>query len=350
LARGSQRKESPCDVLIAESAAMRGVIEQIRDVAAGDAPALVEGEPGTGRELIARVIHETSKRRKRRFVAVSAGAGPLAALADPLSGQEAFCAADRGTLLVKNLADLSQRAQAELCRALERPRPTAAPDVRFLGTADLDLETAVKLEVFHQRLYRRFEHRIRVPPLRDRISDIAPLAAAFIRQYARELGRKRMSVSTRAYERLVTYPWPGNVAELKGVTRRLVTRVVSRRIEAGDVDAVLPTVAERVPMEEMSFEEIVRSKLGSFLRRVEGYPVAGLYDDVLARVERPLLELVMEHTGGNQVKAAEILGLNRNTLRRKLTERKVIHRTRSRTKPPTDLPAEPKATRTRRGG
>jgi two-component system, NtrC family, nitrogen regulation response regulator GlnG len=348
--RGSQRKESPCDVLVHESPAMRGVVEQIQEVAAGDAPALIEGEPGAGRELIARVIHQTSRRRKQRFVAVSAGTGPLAAFADPLSGQEAFCAANRGTLLLKNLADLSQRAQAELCRALERSRSAEAPDVRFLGTADLDLETAVKLEVFHQRLYKRFEHRIRVPPLRDRVADIAPLAASLIREYARELGRKRLSVSTRAYERLVTYPWPGNVAELKGVTRRLVIRVVGRRIEAGDVDAVLPNVAERVPMEEMSLEEIVRSKLGSFLRRVEGYPVAGLYDDVLARVERPLLELVMEHTGGNQVKAAEILGLNRNTLRRKLTERNVIYRTRGRTTPPAGVPAEPLATRGRRRG
>jgi two-component system nitrogen regulation response regulator GlnG len=142
-----------------------------------------------------------------------------------------------------------------------------------------------------------------------------------------------MTLSSRAYERLVSYPWPGNVAELKGIARRLVYRAKRSRIEAGDVDAVLPAVAERVPLEQMSLEEMVRSKLAAFLRRVDGYPLSGLYDDVIARVEKPMLELVMKATGGNQLKAAELLGVNRNTLRRKLTEHGLLARKGTRRKP-----------------
>ena len=135
-----------------------------------------------------------------------------------------------------------------------------------------------------------------------------------------EVGRDRMNVSTRAHARLVKYPWPGNVAELKSIARRLVVRVTRSRLEAGDVDEVLPVVAERVPLEDLAFEEMVKSKLAGLLARIDGYPVHDLYEKVLARVERPLFDLVLVHTGGNQLKAAEILGLNRNTLRKKLAD------------------------------
>jgi two-component system nitrogen regulation response regulator GlnG len=119
---------------------------------------------------------------------------------------------------------------------------------------------------------------------------------------------------------LTAYPWPGNVAELKSIARRLVVRVTHAKLEAGDVDEVLPVVAERVPLEDLAFEEMVKGKLAGLLARIDGYPVHDLYDKVLARVERPLFDLVLAHTGGNQLKAAEILGLNRNTLRKKLAD------------------------------
>ena len=125
-------------------------------------------------------------------------------------------------------------------------------------------------------------------------------------------------MSALATSRLQRYPWPGNVGELKSICRRLVVQVERSRIEAGDVDEVLPLVAERVPLEDMAFEDMVKSKLAGLLARMDGYPVHDLYEKVLARVERPLFDLVLEHTGGNQVKAAELLGLNRNTLRKKL--------------------------------
>src|SRR5262249_12425751 len=129
------------------------------------------------------------------------------------------------------------------------------------------------------------------------------------------------ALADSALDRMARYPWPGNVAELKDVARRLVLNWKRKEpIDAPAVEGVLPRVAERIPLEDMSFEELVRSKLKGFLRRVDGYPVENLYDDVIARVERPLLALVMEHAQGNQLRAAEILGLNRNTLRKKLAQ------------------------------
>ena len=306
---------------------MRAVADQVEAAAAHDEPVLLLGEPGTGRELIARLIHLGSKRRAHELVTVRPGAAPKAIFVDEIEGSSdgALRRAAGGTLLVKDVCDLSRPAQRKLARVLRVPAPPAAAgpvhDVRVLATCDPGLDRAAAAEIFHRGLFERLAGCvIRVPALRERGPDIVPLASQLIRQYAREIGRARMSISTRAYDRLVAYPWPGNVGELKGIARRLVVNVRTSRIQAADVDAVLPLLAERVPIEQMSLEEMVRCKLAAFLRRFDGYPVVGVHEDVLARVEKPLLDLVMEHTGGNQVKAAEILGLNRNTLRRKLTE------------------------------
>lgn len=331
-------------LLVAESAAMKEVAEQAEAASRSDAPILIEGEPGTGRELVARLIHLASARRNRELVPVSAGAAPKLIFVDQIeeSDQSAFRTADGGTLLVKNLSELTRTSQRKLRRLLgARARDEELDyDVRILTTCDPDLEGAVEAEMFNRPLFELLaQNRIVIPPLRERAEDIAPLARKLIGEYGRALGRKKLTVSTRAYERMVTYPWPGNVAELKMTCRRLVFRSKGSRIEAAEVDALLPPLAERVPLEQMSFEEMVRSKISSFLRRVEGYRLEGVYDHIVGRVERPLLELIMEHTGGNQVRAAEVLGIGRNTLRRKLTEHGLLEsraapkRTRSMTKP-----------------
>lgn len=323
-------RASPRELLVIESEAMRAVAGEVEAAAAHDEPVLLLGEPGTGRELIARLIHLGSKRHAHELVTVRPGAAPRAIFVDEIEGLSdgAFRRAAGGTLLVKDVCDLSRAAQRKLGRVLRVPRESAglapgAPvhDVRVLATCDPGLDRAAAAEIFHRGLFERLAGCvIRVPALRERGPDIVPLASQLIREYAREIGRAKMSISTRAYDRLVAYPWPGNVAELKGIARRLVVNVRTSHIQAADVDAVLPLLAERVLIEQMSLEEMVRCKLAAFLRRFDGYPVVGVHEDVLARVEKPLLDLVMEHTGGNQVKAAEILGLNRNTLRRKLSE------------------------------
>lgn len=323
-------RPNPRDLLVAESQAMRDAVSAMEEAATHQDPVLIEGEPGSGRELIARLIHLSSPRRKKSLVTVRAGAAPKAIFTDEIEGSSnsAFQEAHMGTLLVKDVWELTRTAQRKLARVLKRSRggDPAGPesiyyDVRVLATCDPGLDRAVDAEVFNRTLFERLGASvIRVPPLRERPQDIAPLAAQLIRLYSRELGRKPLRMAARAYERLIAYPWPGNVAELKSVARRLVVRVKGSLIQADDIDGVLPVLAERVPLEDMSLEDLIRCKLAVFLRKLDGYPVAGVHTDILAKVERPLIDLVMERTGGNQVRAAEILGLNRNTLRRKIDE------------------------------
>ncbi len=326
----SRRNPRPTDVLVAESPVMQAVVHRVTELAEGDAPVLIQGERGSGRELIARVLHLSSRRGRAEFVAVHAELAPKVLHYDAARATSASTlrSAQGGTLLIKDVCDLpieSQRRLRELLGCGEAAAAEASKDgydVRVVGSCDAVLGAAVEAEVFARDLYQALEQSaIDVPPLRERTADIVPLAEQCLRHFARELGRGRMSFSARGHERLLAYPWPGNVAELKSMTRRLVLSASAPRIGADEINALLPPVTHRVPLEDISFEEMIKSQLAEFLRKVEGYPIENLYDEVLARVEKPLLDLVMQRTGGNQVKAAEILGLNRNTLRRKLTER-----------------------------
>ena len=326
------RRSDPRAYLVAESPAMQAVVAAIESHAACDAPVLITGERGTGRELVARLLHLASRRRQGKFVAVrpTFDAGAAADDDDEQRAKRALRAAQGGTLLVKDVCDVPAIGQRTLRRAMrvgerdagERKRQDSSSetyDVRVVGAAGLELERAVAARILSRELYEPLAlRRIDVPALRQRAGDIPTLVERWVRHYADEVGRGKLSVSTRAHERLVKYPWPGNCAELKDLVRRLVIETEGARIEAGDVDAVLPRVAERVPLEELSFEDMVKSKLAGFLDRMDGYEVRDLYEKVIERVERPLFELVMARTGGNQVKAAAILGLNRNTLRKKL--------------------------------
>jgi two-component system nitrogen regulation response regulator GlnG len=337
---GTPRRKAirPRSVLVAESEAMARVVDTIEALAESDVPVLIQGEPGTGRELVARLLHHAGRRATGELLTVDAGAAPRGlwmALA-PGGGDPALDGARNGTLVVKDLCELPRSAQRSLGRALrERERHGAGRrgEVRVIGVTDPDLALAVDAELFNRALYERLAaHTVTLPPLRDRGTDIAPLAAQFVAGYARDLGRGKVVLSARAAARLVSYPWPGNVGELKRVARRLVLRCKGSRIQVGDVDAVLPVLAHRVPLEDMAFEDMVRSQVADFLRRLGGVQVSGIYADIIARVEAPLLDLVLERTGGNQLKAAEVLGLNRNTLRRKLAEHGLRARTRGATR------------------
>ncbi len=319
------------DFLVTESAAMRAIAGQVEAYADGNAPVVITGEHGTGRELVARVLHQRGPRRNKRFIAVR----PNFETSDvsPPSSREsrdgceradrALSAAAGGTLLVKDITDLSALSQRTLRRAMrDRDNPKVdGPDVHVVATADVELDLAVSANIVSREFYDVFAaRRIDVPPLRGRLEDLPVLFERWVRHYAKEVGRACPTISTRAHERMTAYPWPGNVGELKSVARRLVVRVHRSRIEAGDVSEVLPMVAARVPLEDLSFEDMVKAKLVGLLARIDGYPVHDLYDKVLARVERPLFDLVLAHTGGNQLKAAALLGLNRNTLRKKLAD------------------------------
>lgn len=348
--------------LIAESEAMQKVVDQVEQLGPTDEPVIIVGEPGSGRELVARIVHASSPRKNKDIVIVNAAAAPkkLFSAAPDCTSSSMLRQADNGTMLVKHFYELARSSQRRLSRLMRPPeerrkrskKTNADVDVRFIGMCDMDLGLADAAGVLNAELYARVrENQIVVPPLRDRVADIPALTAQLVRLYAREFGknkgRSRMTLSTRACDRLAQYPWPGNVAELKSIARRLVLRAKSTRITAGDVDAILPVVAERVPLEDMAFEDVVRSKLTALLRRVEGYDLTDLYTDVVARVERPMLEVVMSHTGNNQVRAAELLGLNRNTLRRKLDEHDLLPKAK-RAKPARRTKRSSKARKSRK--
>jgi two-component system, NtrC family, nitrogen regulation response regulator GlnG len=331
-ARGAS-KLVDASLIVGDSAEMAAVVEQVREAAATDAPVLIEGEPGTGRELVARTIHYAGPRRGADFVALKATTIPRRLLSHELFGarSQTLRRADGGTLLVKDVEALPPGPQRSLARVLKKRARDAGPsgdglDVRVIGASDGDLHESVAASFFDRELYERLATHIHIPPLRRRTGDLPELARRFVAQAAEELGRAGPRITDAALEQMAKYPWPGNVAELKDVARRLVLAArgdapgASRRraIDAELVEGVLPRVAERVPLEDISFEDVVRVKLAGFLRRVEGYPIENLYDEVIARVERPLLALAMERAQGNQLRAAEILGLNRNTLRKKL--------------------------------
>jgi two-component system nitrogen regulation response regulator GlnG len=320
---GVARKLVDEGLIVGDSPEMAAVIEQVKEAAAGDTPVLIEGEPGTGRELVARTIHYAGPRRGGDFVSVKATTIPKRLLEGELFGTRSgtLRRASGGTLLVKDVDALPPGPQKGLARALRRGSADHV-DVRIMGASDGDLSESVAAAFFDRELYERLGTRIRIPPLRRRVEDLPRLARRFLAQAAEELGRARPRITDAALEQMARYPWPGNVAELKDVARRLVLALKGQArkgpVDGGTVRAVLPKVSERIPVEDMSFDELVRSKLSGFLRRVDGYPLENLYDEVIALVERPLLALVMEHAKGNQLRAAEILGLNRNTLRKKL--------------------------------
>ncbi len=311
-------------LVVAESPAMKALLQAIEALSRSSEPVLIEGEPGSGRELVARLLHLGSPRGDRELVSIQAGGARAELFACNVAetSEGLFQSAHRSSLLVRDICELPKKSQRKLSKVLGTAVEEGAPgDVRVLATSDPGLLDAVGAGVFYEPLHRKVAAQtICVPPLRERREDLVPLMHKLVSALGKDIGRRRLSMSTRANDALLRYPWPGNVAELKQVARRLVVRAAGERIEASDVDAVLPCLAQRAPLEELSFEDLVRHKLQTLFRRVEGYPLSSLHEEVLGLVEKPLLQLVMDHTGQNQLKAAEILGLSRNTLRRRLVD------------------------------
>jgi two-component system nitrogen regulation response regulator GlnG len=307
---------APAEILVCESAAMRELVRAIERIAPLDGPVLIVGEPGTGRELVARLIHELGPQRRGALVTVRAGA----ALANGLQGiADAFSRARLGSVLIKDVGELSRAAQRRLARILSAAS-TGQAGGRVLCTAEPGLDRAAAAEMWHRGLYERLAATtLVVPALRDRQDDVAPLAARFLRQYCRELGRPRLSVGPGGMSRLKAHRWPGNAAELKAITRRLAIGVRGRTASAADVDATLPPPPP-LAIDQVPLEELIRTRLASFLERIGTYVVTGVHEEIMTQVERPLIALVLEHAGGNQVRAAEMLGLSRNTLRKKLSD------------------------------
>lgn len=304
---------------------MRGIIEQALRVAPTDASVVITGESGTGKEVLARMIHEASRRRRGPFVALNCGAIPPTLFESELFGYEkgAFTGAYRtmrgkieaahgGTLFLDEIGNLDLALQPKLLRFLQErafyrvggTRPLEA-DVRIVAATNTDLEAAVRLGRFREDLWYRLNVvSLHLPPLRERREDIAPLAEHFVRQATRRSGKGVLGLDDSALSVLERYDWPGNIRELSNAIERAVI-LASRPILTGEDFAFLrreSSASTRSPAKADPSQHLTPALLP------------------LAEVERCHIESVLTHCGWNQAKAAEILGVHRNTLRNKIIE------------------------------
>ncbi len=310
-----------CAPLLGESRATAALRARIEAVAAVDTPVLLEGERGCGREHLARYLHSRGSRRTAAFIRIDAEFADTERAADKLRR------AHGGSVLIRDLPHGSARLSKLLAHWLDKNLAGLAGGalpLRVLATSDVELPRLLDAGLVDASLVDRLGIvRLPVPPLRDRAADIPQLCGHFLDELAAQSAVPSRTLSPRALDQLSRYSFPGNLAELRDVIRRSALRARSAVIELGDVEAVLPPLHERVPLEELSLEAVVRTKIRTLLQRLEGYPITDLYEQVLEHIERPLLEEVLVRTAGNQLKAATMLGINRNTLRKKLQERSV---------------------------
>ena len=339
-----KKKYEPRGNMIGESPPMQKVFKIIGQVVSTRTTILIQGESGTGKELVAKTIHYNSPRWNKPFIAVNCAAIPKELLESEFFGHEKgsftgalerrvgkFELAEEGTLFLDEIGELPTDLQTKLLRVLQEEefsrvggRETLKTDVRILASTNQDLEKAVREKRFREDLYFRLKViPVHLPPLRERKGDITLLVAFFMEKNNRDMGTQVSGVSPEALKLLEEYQWPGNVRELENVMIRAA--VLSPGTILFPKDFNLTTGSETTPpdYENLSLEEIIQRKLDDYFNRTRGVDVENLYSLVIERVERPLIELTLKATRGNQIRAAQILGINRNTLRKKITNLRI---------------------------
>jgi len=318
---------------IGKSKAVEKVFKTVGKVAGRDVGVLILGESGTGKELLARLIHANSPRSDGPFVAVNSAAVPRDLMESELFGFEKgaftgavearagkFELADGGTLFLDEVGDMSTELQARLLRAIQEKefykvggRSPLKVDARIIAATNQDLERAVEEKRFREDLLFRLNAlTVTLPPLRERRGDVELLAEYFLQKFSHEFGGGPKSLSPETLSALREYSWPGNVRELENVLGRAV--LLSPSVVITPDDLGLP----RDRQKKESIEEIITAKLRPVVERTENKGKQHLYELIIPFMERPLIRLVLEKTRGNQVQAAEVLGINRNTLRKKI--------------------------------
>ena len=324
------------DRIVGRNAEMLEIFKTIGRVAGRDVSVLITGESGTGKELVARAIHAASSRNSASFVPVNTAAIPRELLESELFGHERgaftgalasrigrFSEASGGTLFLDEIGDMPADLQAKLLRVLQDQvvTPVGAQraervDVRIIAATHRDLDNLVSTGSFREDLlYRLRVMPIHLPALRERSEDVAVLAEHFIACYAGELADGARFLADSAVALLSRYPWPGNVRELENAIKRALV------LSTGEVltreDFAFLGAEHSGPEAADSLRRLVQRDVRAAL---ENGDTGEIYRAWLERVERPLLETVLSHTDGNQVRAAALLGINRNTLRKKIAE------------------------------
>jgi two-component system nitrogen regulation response regulator GlnG len=329
--------------LIGRSSAMQEIYRVLARLMMTDLSVMIYGESGTGKELVARALHDYGKRRQGPFVAINMAAVPRELIESELFGHEKgaftgataratgrFEQATGGSLFLDEIGDMPLDAQTRLLRVLQEGEFTTVggrtpirADARIIAATHRDLQQMARQGLFREDLFYRLNVvPIRLPPLRERSADIPELVRHFFDQAETEgLPVKMLDGEAMAY--LKDYRWPGNVRELENLIRRLAALYSQESIGLEVIQGELgETAAEQpgIPAGESLGEAVERHLRDYFSAHSGGLPASGLYDRVLHEIERPLIELSLAATNGNQVQAAKLLGLNRNTLRKKIRE------------------------------
>ncbi|MDE2006285.1 MAG: nitrogen regulation protein NR(I) [Rhodospirillales bacterium] len=331
--------------LIGRSPAMQEIYRTIARLTTADLTVMINGESGTGKELVARALHDYGKRRAGPFVPVNMAAIPRELIESELFGHERgaftgalarnagrFEQANGGTLFLDEIGDMPPEAQTRLLRVLQEGEFTSVggrspikANVRIVAATHRDLRAAIRQGLFREDLFYRLNVvPIRLPPLRERTEDIAPLARHFLDR-ARADGLAAKSLDAAAIDRLKRHAWPGNVRELENLMRRLAALHPAELIGAEAIEAELaeaaPAPEPAAPSGPEPLARAVERHIRAFLAaHDDGMGPSDIYDRVIAEVERPLIRLTLAATRGNQIKAAAMLGLNRNTLRKKIRD------------------------------
>jgi two-component system nitrogen regulation response regulator GlnG len=338
----SPPEEERGDAIIGCCPAMLEVFKAIGRVAAQDVTVLITGDSGTGKELVARAIYQHGARAKGPFLAINCAAIPENLLESELFGHEkgAFTGADRrhigkfeqcsgGTLFLDEVGDMPLATQAKVLRVLQDQafervgsNETIQTDVRLIAATNRDLEEDAAQGKYRPDLYYRLSvFTIHLPPLRERVDDVPMLVRHYVRRFNRELGREIREVMPEAMDLLRGYPWPGNIRELQSVLKQALLRATGPVLTAESLPApVSAHIAEPRAGADAPLGGTATSPIGSFLRQSMLDCDKDLYQHVHRQVDQHLLPMVLQSTEGNQLRAAQLLGITRRTLRVKLRE------------------------------
>lgn len=338
-AQSEEDEELP---LIGRSPAMQAIYRAIARLMQTDLSVIITGESGTGKELVARALHDFGARRNKPFVAVNMAAIPRDLIESELFGHEKgaftgatnrsvgrFEQAQGGTLFLDEIGDMPPEAQTRLLRVLQEGEYTTVggrtpikTNVRIVAATHRDLKQLIRQGGFREDLYFRLNVApIRIPALRERPDDVAELIRHFLAQAAAE-GLPWKTIAPDAMERLKRHTWPGNVRELENMVKRLAALCAEEEVGLNTIEAELAEAPQSIPEGDGGglSQSVERHLKAYFAAHGDSLPAAGLYDRILREIERPLLQLTLDATRGNQVRASDVLGLNRNTLRKKIRD------------------------------